>query len=44
MTGMGGVDPVDVNSILANACAAGGIILGRCAPEKSRTISTPPQI
>ena len=41
------VDPVEVNSILADACAArngGKVILGRCAPEKSKTISTPAQI
>jgi hypothetical protein len=41
------VDPVEVNCILADACAARNgwkIILGRCAPEKSRPISTPPQI
>jgi hypothetical protein len=43
----GRVDPVEVNSILADACSARNgwkIILGRCAPEKSSTISTPPQI
>jgi hypothetical protein len=41
------VDPVEVNSILADACAARNgwkIILGRCGPEKSKTISTPAQI
>jgi hypothetical protein len=33
------VDPVEVNSILADACAARNgwkIILGRCAPETTR--------
>jgi hypothetical protein len=37
------VDPVEVNSILADACMARNgwkIILGRCAAEKSKTIST----
>jgi len=41
------VDPVEVNSILADACAARNgwkVILARCAPEKSKTISTPAQI
>ena len=41
------VDPVEVNSILADACAARNgwkIILARCAPEKSTSISTSPQI
>jgi hypothetical protein len=41
------VDPVEVNSILADACAAKNgwkIILGRCAPEKSRSTSALPQI
>ena len=41
------VDPVEVNSILADACAARNgwkVILARCAPEKSKTISTLPQI
>jgi hypothetical protein len=40
------VDPVEVNSILADACAARNgwkVILGMCAPEKSKTISTPPR-
>jgi hypothetical protein len=40
------VDPVEVNSILADACAARNgwkIILARCAPEKSKTISRPPR-
>jgi len=35
------VDPVEVNSILADACAARNgwkVILGRCAPEKSKTV------
>jgi hypothetical protein len=35
------VEPVEVNSILADACAARNgwkVILGRCAPEKSRTV------
>ena len=41
------VDPVEVNSILADASAARNgwkVILGRCAPEKSNAISTPAQI
>ncbi|MGC9986909.1 MAG: hypothetical protein ABSF35_25245 [Polyangia bacterium] len=41
------VDTVEVNSILADACAARNgwkIILARCAPEKSKTISTLSQI
>jgi hypothetical protein len=41
------VDPVEVNSILADACPARNgwkVILGRCAPEKSKTISTLSQI
>jgi hypothetical protein len=40
------VDPVEVNSILVDACAARNgwkVILGRCAAEKSKTISTPAQ-
>ena len=38
------VGPVEVNTILAAACAARSgwkLILGRGTPEKSRTISTP---
>jgi hypothetical protein len=38
---------VEVNGIVADACAARNgwkVILGRFAPEKDKTISTPPQI
>jgi len=41
------VDPVEVNSILADACARPGTVEGhpgQVCPEKSKTISTLPQI